>query len=233
MWLLFLDILEGKEASEFLIKFGKKLFNTTDIAKASKAIKSLKSKGIYSNIKKLAPKELKQLIKEVSQYQERTNRKKDLFINDFNTEKELSSSFVEYGIFHPHKNNEVMGTLIISIDGKEYATPNVKTSIWLAMVSATGMNGTGAGSVLWNTIWYYKRTTSKITGGVYGKKEDLQKARKIVNLTVARHQKRLNALFNTPTLAQRQSKQLKQRIQKNAVNRSLQRYNKILKRLKG
>lgn len=101
-----------------------------------------------------------------------------------NRKRLLSSSFLLYGIMQINKEKEDSGTLILGFPNKEYNFPDFPLSIWILMVQQKGTHGSGAGSVLWNTIWYSKRTKSLLTGGVAGSPEKLKKAVAIVKSKV-------------------------------------------------
>ena len=74
-------------------------------------------------------------------------------LNNYDGQIGLSSSFLQYGIFFKKGDDGFEGELILAMSGKEYDFGLVPTRIWLAMVQAKGSNGSGAGSVLWDTLW--------------------------------------------------------------------------------
>lgn len=180
------------------------------------SIRNISNRSIMSRLnRRLTPTELRQLLDILKKKNEGESEQIDLFFN-FEGKIKLSSSFLEYGIFEYNKDKQ-SGKLWLSIDGKEYSIGDTPTRIWLTMTQATGTNGSGAGSVLWDTLWFDKRTKTLKTGGVAESRENLNKRRQTTQLKSARAQRLINVKqkkANRPTrakLASKAKRALKQR----------------------
>ncbi len=187
----------GKDIVELLLKDSKGELSKDYIKKVGK-------KKLIDNLKKMAPADLTKLLEGIKGKQVKESDTVELLLN-FDGQLGLSSSFLQYGIFQLNHNNKNEGNLTLAIDGKEYDFGTVRTSIWISMVQAKGKHGSGAGSVLWNTLWYKKRAKTLSTGGVAGTVKNLIKSRKSIYAQLARNQKYINQfqkvkkLFNTKT----------------------------------
>lgn len=186
IFILLLEAIEV-EAEVSVLQSILKIFKTTSKAKVKSMLK-LGIKNPKTLLKGLKNNQMSQLLDLLKK--NNFNEKKQFeIINNFKGQIGLSSSFLQYGIFI--KKGNFSGELFLSMNGKLYDFGLVPTSIWLAMVQAKGMNGTGAGSVLWDTIWKNRRTLSTSTGGVRGSREQAIKARRRVFAQIARNQKYL------------------------------------------
>ena len=79
--------------------------------------------------------------------------------NEMNGKSEwvnLSSSWLQAGIWEITSRNKVMGSLTIKIKNypKIYTYPIVPYQVWVAMKNAKGSNGSGAGSAFWK-FWLH------------------------------------------------------------------------------
>lgn len=168
-----------------------KLFKTRSKAELKKIL-TLGVKNPFGVLKSLKKGELSQFLDILNSFKGNESKQFEI-INNYEGQVGLSSSFLQYGIFFKKGNDGFSGDLILSMNDKEYDFGLTPTRIWLAMVQARGINGSGAGSVLWDTIWKNRRTLSESTGGVRGSKENLTKARQRIYLQIARNQKYLNS----------------------------------------
>ena len=196
------DLLEGMAMKEIIAKFGKqflkslgrKFAGSISPKQIAKMLKSgIDPTKVFKSLKSMEKGHFDNLMKHLQQKGMKENDVVEFMFN-FEGQMKLSSSFLQYGLFTIDKNNKNTGKLILAISGKEYDFGRVKSSLWLAMVQAKGINGTGAGSVLWNTLWRHKRTNSLSTGGVAGSIDNLIKNNRRVNLQIARNTKYINKL---------------------------------------
>ena len=156
---------------------------------------------------------LNDLVKEINKTQNDIKKVKDKRNRDRNVvnlrisgnKRLLQSSFLEWGIFIPTRDVEFSesvkiapkyiryGNITLSIKGRQYFYPGFPQEVWINMIEAKGREGSGAGTVLWDTFWYKKRSNKK--GGtrelpkgysVRHKKEFLAKATKKERLMVKR-----------------------------------------------
>lgn len=171
------------------------------------AFKEIPVSQLYQKFNSLNSKVKKDLFDRFNAFnkgKESEQEKVEFVLFDENEKVSLSSSFLEYGIFTYQGKDIYKGHLILAMSGKEFDFGEVRTAIWASMVQATGSNGTGAGSVLWNTIWWTRRTKSKATGGVAGTVENLIKRKRQIYAQIAR---------NTKTLHTAKSAQMAERAQ--------------------
>ncbi len=183
----------GKIFRAEIKKFGRQ-FNPANVLKNNVLgfdVKKIKPDILFKKLKRLTPKELNKFFDSVRKQNKNNKNQVDMFVN-LSGQITLSSSFLQYGIFLIEEDNIDKGKLTLAMGGKEYDFGIVNTRLWLTMVEASGKNGSGAGSVLWDTIWYNKRRASLNTGGVAGSIEKLIKRRRITFLSTARNQIRLN-----------------------------------------
>ncbi len=194
----------GKLFKNEIKKFGRQ-FNPERLIKnliPGYQLKKLTPERLVRKLKsKLNPQELSKLLDMIRKRNNgRENTNVDLLIN-YEGAIKLSSSFLQYGIFETTGNDPNEGKLTLAIDNKEYDMGIVKARIWIAMTQAIGKNGSGAGSVLWDTLWYNKRRTSLDTGGVVKSIERMVARRKSTLIQVARNQKYIKIAHKQKTFS--------------------------------
>ena len=196
----FLESEEVKGVIEGALKTATKEFQKKSISAIIPNIqrqiqaKRLTTGSLKRIIKKLPKKHRRKFAETFHDYVKKNGKgdtKLEFMLNLDDSKAKLSSSWLKYGIFKINPNNKNEGHLWLGIGNKEYDMEIVKTSIWLAMLSANGKNGSGAGSVLWDTLWNKKRTKSLSTGGVRGSRKARIEAQRLINLQIARFTRQL------------------------------------------
>lgn len=86
---------------------------------------------------------------------------------------QLSSSWIKSGRWNPTHKNKAIGNLTIWLKTKygPYTYPAFPYEYWIEMTKAKGMNGTGAGSVLWK-VWLRQWLISDLRKDIINKIRD-------------------------------------------------------------
>lgn len=171
---LITSILENPKIAIRIIKLLEKYGNSKikailqsikDIEHQLAQIQYYLNPNILSDLLAKIPKSLEiQLFKDISFLDK--NKYKEIVKSLTPTESNwtiLSSSWCKKGFFQITNKQKLIGNLTILIQSDNdkqkrwygpYTYPKVHIQVWQAMKSATGKNGTGAGSVFWN-MWLH------------------------------------------------------------------------------
>lgn len=211
---LFID----KKIQEQLIKiFGEYYFKYKAVKKEIKNVEQLIKIAtnpqewlkLIKDLPKWKVKELEKIIKEY-EYKHKTtihnvfdkynyNQDKKEFNNHLENgnSTQLSSSWIKSGRWNPTHKNKLIGNLTIWLKTNygPYTYPAFPYEYWIEMTKAKGMNGTGAGSVLWK-VWLRQWLVSDLRQEIIKKIRDKPYLNDL-NITIDKVNKASNSYYRS------------------------------------